>query len=162
MTQDAPIVRHAARVILLDPAERVLLFRVNGNEWGRSFWITPGGGIRPGETDLEALHREIWEETGITGAEVGPCVWVRRHLFSWNGRWIEQNESYFVARVPPGPVVLDNQEEYERTFLVEHRWWSLDEIAAAVDERFVPRDFAALARPLVEGTLPPEPITVGR
>ncbi len=161
MTQESPLVRPAARVVLFDDANRVLLFRAAmPGRPERPFWITPGGGLNPGETEAEAARRELREETGLEDVELGPCVWIRKHVFAWQGTWLEQRESYFHARVPGFEVDTTNQEDLERQFLSGHRWWTLDEIAAS-PERFVPGDFATLARPLAEGRFPPEPIAVG-
>lgn len=164
MPSDAPIVRPAARVILFDHADRVLLFRAEmparDGRPSRAFWITPGGGINPGETPLEAARRELCEETGLAGAEIGPCVWLRRHVFHFEGAMLEARESYFFARTAAFEVSTAGHEDLERRFLKEHRWWDLAEIAASA-ERFVPGDFARLAAPLLAGQFPPEPIVVG-
>ena len=52
--------RRAVRVLLLDEADRVLLVRFHDGE--RSWWCTPGGGIEPGESAVEAARRELHEE----------------------------------------------------------------------------------------------------
>lgn len=59
--------------IITDPAGRLLLIRRgHAPEAGR--WSLPGGRIEPGETDRQAVVREVREETGLSvscGALVG-------------------------------------------------------------------------------------------
>ena len=50
MQDDAPILRPAARVLLIDHQDRVLLFRVNVG--AGDVWITPGGALEPGVRGL--------------------------------------------------------------------------------------------------------------
>ena len=79
MIDDAPILRPAARVLLIDAQDRVLLLRANVGEG--DVWITPGGALEPGESAEQAALRELREETGVAGAELSPCVWTRVHRF---------------------------------------------------------------------------------
>lgn len=162
---EAPTARPASRVVLIDAAERLLLFRwlmpadlSGGRE--RSIWITPGGGLHAGESHEAAAVRELWEETGLRDIPIGPCVWQREAPFRWRGRAFVQQERYFVARLEDAPeLTRDNFEEYEKTALAEHRWWSLPEILAS-EERFVPLELAALLAPILAGELPPAPLLV--
>lgn len=156
-----PIVREAARVVLLDERDRLLLFRWEvppGLDGGRnrsaraSVWITPGGGLDEGETHAQAALRELWEETGLSAVGLGPCAWERRHVFRFKERWIEQHELYFVARAPAMVLDRTNWTTDEQEWIREHRWWGVEEMAAAQTERFAPRALAALvAQGLREG-----------
>jgi ADP-ribose pyrophosphatase YjhB (NUDIX family) len=50
--------------VIKDAAGRLLLIR-RGHEPGAGLWSLPGGRIEPGETDEQAVAREILEETGL-------------------------------------------------------------------------------------------------
>ena len=72
-------IRTAVRAVLLDPTERVLLVRFDFPS-GEVRWALPGGGVEPGETFTEALHRELIEEVGLHHPDIGPLVWIRTHV----------------------------------------------------------------------------------
>ncbi len=54
-----------AGAVIADPAGRLLLIR-RRNEPGAGRWSLPGGRIEPGETDEQAVVREVREETGLS------------------------------------------------------------------------------------------------
>ena len=152
-------VRHAARAVVLDPDDRILLVRWVNEDNGVDVWLTPGGGIDEGEDEAAALRRELREETGLESFEPGPTIWSRRHSFPWYERTVDQRETFVLVRVPafeprPDPAALDAEG------VEEVRWWALDELEAS-DAMFSPRRLAALLRELLEDGAPPEPHDVG-
>lgn len=62
----------AVGALVYDDTGRLLLVR-RRNEPGAGQWSIPGGRVEPGESDTQALIREMAEETGLTVA-VGPLV----------------------------------------------------------------------------------------
>lgn len=57
--------------IIADQRGTLLVKNLRRN--GETDWSTPGGVVDPGETSVEGLTREVWEETGLTvAAWTGP------------------------------------------------------------------------------------------
>lgn len=59
--------RHTVRGILIKDRQVLL---VTGH--GADFYWTPGGGVEPGESTVDALYREIKEELGVEVKEYIP------------------------------------------------------------------------------------------
>jgi 8-oxo-dGTP pyrophosphatase MutT (NUDIX family) len=131
-----PVIRRkTVRVLLIDPADRVLLFEDSdpGLAMRPTFWITPGGGIDPGESVADAAVREVAEETGYQlSHEIldGPIA-SRHVVHGYSDKIVEQGEEFYAARVPPFDVVTDGHTEDEQLSLLGHHWWTLDELRAS-------------------------------
>ncbi|UNX53284.1 NUDIX domain-containing protein [Georgenia sp. TF02-10] len=149
--------RRAARVILLDEDDRIMLVR--GHDVGdptRSWWFTVGGGIDPGEDTRAGAVREVLEETGFVVAPaelVGPVL-TRSAVFDFARVTCRQDEEFFLARVSAGrDLSTDGWTDLERDVLDEMRWWDLDDLEAALAGGAVvyPTQLPGLVRRLLAG-----------
>src|SRR6478672_11300697 len=143
-----PVRRTAARVLLLDERQRVLLLSGTDPQVGSRWWITPGGGAEKGEPLAETAIRELAEETGLrlrTDQLVGP-LWRRVAKFHFTGVDYEQTEFYFAAAMASDEASMSfdtsGHTNDERLTLTGHRWWSLDALSTT-DEDVYPRELAA-------------------
>ena len=117
--------RQSVRGLVVDESGRTLLFRY-GNDYG-FWWVPPGGGQERGETDEETLRRELLEECGLAGFELGPLLW-EDEGFSLeepgHGGWAHRA---YLVRVPAfeNAPQLDLSEEGSH----EERWFTVEELA---------------------------------
>lgn len=156
--------RPAVRGLVIDESDHVLMVRLVFPHG--AFWVLPGGGIEEGEDVLDALRRELLEETGLAGAVIGGHVWNRLHEFDLvdtdGTRWHGQRESVHLVRTARfGINPLMSQEQLRAENLHEHRWWSVDEIAAYEGpDLFAPRDIADHIRSVIEHGAPQVPFEI--
>ena len=152
--------RQAARAVVLDPADRILLVRFELPT--RTVWATPGGGVDHGETHEQAIVRELAEEAGLEEVELGPWIWTRTHVFPFeSGRWDGQQERYVLVRTPafePAPRLTP--DELAAEFVTAVRWWTQAELAAA-EVLFAPRRLPELVAALLRDGPPGEPVDAG-
>lgn len=155
-----PVRRRSARVLVIDPKDRVLLLR--GADPARpqwSIWHAPGGGIDAGETPQQAARRELTEEIGLTPSDLGRVVWTRRVLFSFDGTEYDQDEVYFVHHVAGHEVDTRGHTALERRYLTGHRWFGIDDIRETTD-LVAPPDLADRLFELLRDGPPLTPVQV--
>jgi 8-oxo-dGTP pyrophosphatase MutT (NUDIX family) len=151
--------RLTARVVLLDPADRVLLMkgRLPSRPQGPGAWFTLGGGAEPGESVLEAALREVREETGFLEVTFGPVLWLREGVMRLaDDEEVLMKEHYVLARCPGGEPSRAGWDANERRLIDDIRWWTHGDLAATSDRVF-PSGFAGLLSEALTGPLPAEP-----
>lgn len=130
------LIRHASRLLLLDEARRVLLFKYE-DERG-SWWATPGGGLEPSETFDAAARREAEEELGLKDLSIEE-LWERTSEFLSRGQVIRQTERYFLVRARsafamPGDGV---REAHALEGIQAAKWWTPSELRTTTERVFL-------------------------
>lgn len=154
-------IREAARALVLDPDDRVLLVRfefpVNGTRWA-----LPGGGMERDETPVDAIRRELVEEVGLHVADIGPLVWTRlHHVPFFDGSFDGQREQIHLVRSAAfDPVPTLSWLQMNAEFVFELRWWTVDEIDTHPGP-FVPGALGTHLRSLLTDGPPTDAVDVG-
>ncbi|WP_072617534.1 NUDIX domain-containing protein [Pandoraea vervacti] len=110
------------RALILDKSNRVLLVK----HTYRNGWHTPGGGVNSGETLVEAIRREVYEETKLRLS--GEIQLFNIYLNKWKN--LDDFPVLFIAR-----DYLGNAEVGDPAEIAEIGWFSFDRLPMETTEK---------------------------
>ena len=142
-------------MIVLDPRDRVLLFRYDEGPPNGRHWCTPGGGLDDGEDYATGARRELAEETGWTDVALGAEVYEWTRTMEYADAIVRQHERIFLARVETvGRGLGEVAAMHLSDGIAAWHWWTMAEMDAT-DEVIWPPRLADLIRGLIRaGQLP--------
>ncbi len=127
--------RCAARLLLCDADERVLLLR-HEPPLHVLHWAGPGGGLDAGESPEQALRRELTEELALAGELALEPAGEWRHVFRYHGVVVVQHELLYRAQLPEGvapeSVLLGPQANEDG--ISGLRWWTPADLQEATED----------------------------
>jgi 8-oxo-dGTP pyrophosphatase MutT (NUDIX family) len=156
----ATLQRPSARVIVVDESGSVLLFRIEDPQDSKPpLWITPGGGIKPGEAPGEAAARELAEETGlvIDYAELGDPVAICQGDWVFRGQPLYSVDTFFACRTERFEPSTAGWEPLEHELHAAWRWWTIEELDTT-KEPVLPALLSNVVGLITCGTIGPAPI----
>ncbi len=118
--EDSTIVRRGAVAVIVRE-NKLLIIRRSQHVVAPGMYCFPGGGIEPGETQQQAVIRELQEELGCT---VEPRRWLWESVSPWR-----VHLAWWLADLDPAANVMPNPAEVESA-----HWFTLDELAKLPDQ----------------------------
>ncbi|KJV45535.1 DNA mismatch repair protein MutT [Pantoea sp. BL1] len=139
--------RPSARLLIIDPQQRVLLFcfthKADALD-GQRYWATPGGALENHESWKQAAIRELFEETGITRAQLDDPIGYRAFKMQLpSGEVVLAQEQYYTVQVIQQEISTAGWSQHEREVMSDYHWWKLEELICS-GERYYPENLAAL------------------
>ncbi|MBB5119483.1 DNA mismatch repair protein MutT [Streptomyces eurocidicus] len=104
------ITKTVVGAVIADDDGKVLLLHRPADDYLGGLWELPSGGVDDGETLVEALHREVAEETGLTVTAVGGYL---GHFDYRSGSGRATRQFNFTATVAGETVKLTEHDAHQ-------------------------------------------------
>jgi len=131
-------IREAVRAAVVTPERRILMLHYADeyDEW----WIPPGGGVDGGESDEEALRRELREELGLEEFRIGPLLFESKRWFLLEDGFGGQRNRVYLVRSAHFPAQVLSEARDARWFTLDEldrergRPWEYDELVSSASD----------------------------
>ncbi|WP_336053084.1 NUDIX hydrolase [Streptomyces sp. CA2R101] len=108
------VTKHVVGAVIPDGDGRVLLMRRAADDFLGGLWELPSGGVDPGESLLDALRREVREETGLPLVSIDDYL---GHFDYTSGSGKRARQFTFAASADLGVPVRLSPDEHDA-----YRW----------------------------------------
>ncbi len=116
ITSDAPIAAVGGVVYRFMPDGQLELLLIKKH---CGYWTLPKGKVEPGEAEVAAVQREVWEETGLSGS-VGEQVRQVTYTIVKKGEPRRKVVTYYLFQAEDGELRPNTKEGIEKI-----RWFPL-------------------------------------
>lgn len=152
-------IRKSARAIVINSKNQMFLFQYMFDylEDSKAIWITPGGSLEEGESFVDALKREVYEELGVQLTKECPEVYYRNPIYTLqSGEKVQSVEKFFLVVLDENTFSFDHWTESEKKRMRAGKWWSVEEIEKS-EEEFFSKDVVRILKELSGRKLAKEP-----
>ena len=135
MSSQLPL-RIGVGIIVLNNENKIFVAKRKDNPINK--WQMPQGGVEPGETSLEAMNRELYEETSIKNIVVLKEIEellqyeLPPHLVGiiWKGKYRGQKQKWFIVRFLGNDKEINLKTSHPE--FIEWKWIKLEELTTNI------------------------------
>ena len=135
MSSQLPL-RIGVGIIVLNNENKIFVAKRKDNPINK--WQMPQGGVEPGETSLEAMNRELYEETSIKNIVVLKEIeeWLQYELpphlvgIIWKGKYRGQKQKWFIVRFLGNDKEINLKTSHPE--FIEWKWIKLEELTTNI------------------------------
>ena len=135
MSSQLPL-RIGVGIIVLNNENKIFVAKRKDNPINK--WQMPQGGVEPDETSLEAMNRELYEETSIKNIVVLKEIeeWLQYELpphlvgIIWKGKYRGQKQKWFIVRFLGNDKEINLKTSHPE--FIEWKWIKLEELTTNI------------------------------
>ena len=160
-----PEIRPVVRILLFNEAQELLLMRLSGQHitlpdpaYNGDYWLPVGGRVEEGETMIDSIARELYEETGLAMSDITlhKEIYYGKFDLKFDTHTIHTEQRIFWATTQNRDVHLGNLSDEEKNVVQGIKWFSMDDLSQS-REPIYPAVLHSAIPQILEGNIPSQP-----